>query len=245
MREKPRRRTYRHLVESIRTSLDREGYPSDDTRFSAYAIFDKLLTTRAKLIREYLRARIPVGRQNLQTIPCIPLMEADKNVCPCQPPSGCTWLKSKKTIPKSIRLSSVANTNAQFSAEYVEWTQFKNKINSRSFRKEDRYYTFLDTGDGSFLYLYNEDFLKNVSLTGLFEDPNESATHQGCEEDKNKEKHYLLCNPLDTPTYIDSALEDSVLEAALAYFAQTTGASQSDTANDDTDNAGGVQNNTV
>lgn len=151
------------------------------------------------------------------------------------------WLKSKLTVPKIISLISVTNSAADFSAEYVEWGQFRNKLNSRNFDKKKRYYTFLDTGQGSHLYLYNDKGIKNVTINGIFENPNEAATYEGCGK-LSKEQQHLLCNPLDTPVYTDGQITDVMCKMTFDYFAKTIPVSQPDIHNDNLDNSGGLIN---
>ena len=136
---------------------------------------------------------------------------------------------------------SVTNSAADFTAEYVEWAQFKNKLKSRNFDKKKRYYTFLDTGDGSYLYLYNDKKLKNVAATGIVEDPHHAATYEGCGK-LSKEQLHLTCNPLDTPTYMDGQVADIVCQMTFDYFAKTIAVSQPDIHNDNIDNTGGLVN---
>lgn len=197
-----------------------------------------MLITRTKLQRQ------GIGKQCIQTIPCIPLVPVDQEMCPCNPPKGCKWLRSKEPIPKIISLVAVNNSAADFNAEFVEWAQFKNKVNSRSYDKKDRYYTFLDVGTGSHLYLYNEDFLENVAITGIFEDPTEAAVYVGCAT-LTKEQKEILCNPLDANLYTDANLIDTICKMTFQYFAQTTQASTVDIHNDNQENAGGVVNPTT
>lgn len=214
-------RTYRELAESIRTSLDRQGFPTKDNPFPIHLIYDKLLTARTTYIKRTKVSRQGIGVENVQTIPCVEMEEADTNICPCRVPTGCTWLKSTKPIPKSIFLNSVTNSNAAFKADYVEWAQFKNKMTSRGTKESSRFFTILDTGEGPYLYLYNDIFLKNVTLSGLWESPNAAATFNSCEEE-TKRQAFLRCNPLDTPLYMDgdiaAIVEDIVLKKLITIY---------------------------
>ena len=172
------------------------------------------------------------------------MVSVDQEMCPCNPPKGCKWLRSKDPIPKIISLTSVSNSAADFTANFVEWAQFKNKIEGRTYSKDDRYYTFLDVGTGSHLYLYNEDFLENVAITGIFEDPTEAVAYEGCAK-LTKEQQKAICNPLDVNLYTDSNLVDIMCKMVFQYFAGTTQASTVDIHNDNAENAGGVVNPTT
>lgn len=238
-------RTYRDLVEYVMTSLDRQGFPSDDIRLSKKLIYHSLLDMRTSYIKRSKISRQGIGRENVQTIPCMKMEEADTNICPCRPPTGCLWLKTKEPIPKSIYLTSVTNSNAAFKADYVEWSQFKNKINSRANKSNTRYYTILDTGEGPYIYLYNDIFLENISLSGLWEDPNHAAYFTSCGEETKMQKE-LRCNPLDTPIYMDGNMTDVILKMTIDLLARNGQISSIDINSDSLDNApGNVENNTV
>jgi len=225
-------------------SLSRSGTPSISSRYTAYQIFDKLLSTRAAFIKRSKQARKGIGQQCVQTIPCIELIPVDKDMCPCNPPKGCKWLRSKDPLPKVISLISVTNSAADFNAEFVEWSQFKNKISGRSYDDSERFYTFLDVGTGSYLYLYNEDFLENIAVTGVFEDPTEALTFAGCSK-LTKDQETALCNPLDVNVYTDIDLMDTICKATYQYFAATLGPASADEFNDNQENAKGVVNPTT
>lgn len=237
-------RTYRDLAESIRTLLDRQGFPSKDSRHSLRLIYDTLLDMRTSFVKRTKVARQGIGQENVQTISCVKLEEADTNICPCRPPTGCTWLKSTQPIPKSIFITSVTNTNAGFKADYVEWSQFKNKMYSRGNKEYTRFFTILDTGEGPYLYLYNDQFIKSVSLTGIWESPNHAAYFTSCDEE-TKTQEYLRCNPLDTPLYMDGDVVDVVFRMTYDFLVRSTPQSVIDIKNDSLDNAGQVMNDTV
>ena len=177
------RRTYRDLCYDLKSGLDRQGFPSSSSRFSEKQIYDSLLDSRTTFLKRTKIARRGIGQENVQTISCVKLEEADTNICPCNPPTGCKWLKSVKPIPKSIMLFGVTNTNASFQADFAEWTKFKNKLYARSNKEYTRYFTILETGEGPYLYLYNDDFLDSVSITGLWENPNHAAVYNTCGEE--------------------------------------------------------------
>lgn len=236
-------RTYRELADSIRSLLDRTGFVTKDTRHSLHLIYDVILDMRTSFVKRTKVARKGIGQENVQTLSCLSLEEADANICPCRPPAGCTWLKSTCPIPKSISISSVTNSNAGFKADYVEWSQFKTKLYSRSKKPYTRYFTILDTGEGPYIYLYNDMFLENVTITGLWESPNHAAYFTTCDETETQT--FLRCNPLDTPLYMDGDIVDVVFKMTYDFFARSAGVSTVDIKNDSQDNAGQVQNPTV
>ena len=237
-------KTYRELVESIRTPLDAQGFPSKDSRYPLKLIYDTTLDMRTSFMKRKKTARQGIGRENVQTIGCVKLELADQNVCPCRPPSGSMWLKSTKPIPKAISTISITSSNAAFQADYVEWAQFKTKLYSRARKESTRYYTTLETGDGPYLFLYNDDFLQNVSITGLWENPNHAAYFTSCDEE-TKRQEFLRCNPLETPLYMDGDTTDVVFKMTYDFFLRTVPGAVLDIKNDSMDTRGQQVNETV
>lgn len=237
-------KTYRDLVESIITLLDRQGFPTKDTRFSHRLVYQTILDMRTSYLKRKKTVRQGIGYENVQTITCLSLEEIDKNLCPCNPPTGCHWLKSTKPIPKSVFITSVTNSTSEFKADFVEWSQMKNKILSRSFKPNIRYFTILDVGDGPYLYLFNDTLIQNVALTGIWENPNHAAYFTSCNDESERQK-FLRCSPLDTPLYMDGDTTDVVFKMTFDFLARSTQASTVDIQADSLDNAGQVQNKTT
>jgi len=235
--------TYRSLANDIQMSFDADGSPHRGSRFPISQIVAKLLTSRSSVYRRSKEARQGISEQCIQTIPCIPLEKADKEICPCAPPSGCIWLRSKDPIPKAIFLNTVSNSSANFTAQFVDWTQFDLKLSGRSFKKGDKYYTFLDSGNGSYLYLYNTKKLKNIAITGVFEDPVDAITFEGCETMTKKQKE-IMCSPFDAPLYMDGRITDIVCALVTDFFAKKLQLGQPDLVNNDREDRSGI-NTTV
>jgi len=231
--------TYRSLANSIQMAFDSDGSPNRDTHLPLSKIISKLLMTRATVMSRSKIARKGINPQCKQTIPCVKLVKADKEMCPCNPPSGCTWLVSVDPIPKAIFLETITNSSANFKAEPVEWALFDLKMSSPSFNEDDKYYTFMDTGNGSYLYLYNTKKLKNVALTGVFEDPSEALTYTGCAELTEKQKD-IMCSPFDAPIYMDMETADLVCKLTVDHFAKELGIARPDIYQNDRLDTSGV-----
>lgn len=236
-------KTYRELIHRIRTLLDKQGFPSRSIRFPLSIIYNTVLEMRTSFLKRTKVSRQGIGVENIQTIACVELENTDENICSCNPPSGCTWSKSIKPIPKSIALMSVTNTNANFKAEFVEWSKFKSKMKSRSAKKDSRYFTILDTGEGPYLYLYNDIFLEKVSIMGLWENPNDAIIYSCGKETKFQKK--LRCSPFDTPLYMDGDMIDVVFKMTIDFLSRTTSLARLDKKNDSLDNTSEFENPTV
>ena len=207
--------TYRDAVEQFKYMSDRSGSVSGSTFYaSSRFIVDQLLLTRASELFKLTLLGENVGAGTIQTINCIEMEEVDKADCPSAPPSGCTWLKSKCVLPKTIKIVSVTDITGSETFAHVDWDKEKYKSNSRvkSLRSKRRY-TFKDTGEGLHIYVLNDCYLELISLSAIFEDPYCAATFCG----QNKE---LSCNPLDTPFKTDKALMDRIIRTAWATLPQ-------------------------
>lgn len=213
---------------------DRSGGVSDDTHWnSPWSIVDQLLLTRATEIQKLILLGENVGEGTIQTINCIEMEEVDKADCPSAPPSGCTWLKSKCTIPKTLKIISVSDISGNETFAHVDWDKEKYKAKSRikSLRSKKRY-TFKDTGEGLHIYILNDCYLKLISLSAIFEDPYCAATFCG----QNKE---LTCNPLETPFKTDKSLLDRIIRTAWATLPQLKASAGFDWNSDSMDNTRG------
>lgn len=212
--------TYRALAQRIKKNLDGDGFPSKDSRFTIHEIYDTILDMRTSYLKRTQVARQGIGQQNIQTIGCVELVEVETGICPCDAPTGCFWLRSKNPIPKFISLFTVTSTNAAFKADPVEWAYFRHKQFSRGNDENSRYFTWLDTGEGSYLYLYNDEFLEKVSLNGLWEDPNHAAWYGDCPE--SEKAAFLRCNPLETPLYMDGDIVDIIFKMTVDFLLRNT-----------------------
>ena len=110
-------------------SLYSKGVQSDNSRLSSRHIYSKLLTSRSKLLHQKLSKRQKISQFNYQTLPCVELIEAPKNECPCLPPVGCTILKSKYPLPKVLvslnahAIEYVTSVDGAISYDETTWTK--------------------------------------------------------------------------------------------------------------------------
>jgi hypothetical protein len=149
-----------------------------------------------------------VPQQMFQTISCVELELVDRNDCPTAPVSGCVWLKSKKVIPTPIITHSISTRLGNIKATYVPWDRVASRLSSRiPANRSAVYYTYKDTEDGSYLYVYNTEELTLVQFTALFFNPIEAAAYCGL----NKK---AVCNPFDLPFYTTGAYLDPVEKLA-------------------------------
>jgi hypothetical protein len=165
---------------------------SDDTWVDRRLIEQKIVNQRATWIRKQEARENYIDSTYLQTI-CVPMELADRLSCGCEDlDSGCTILKSTKTIPNAIELKNqkgvlkisgydiigVPMTFINYDMAYVWGNGRFNQNKIGWFIKEDNY-----------LYGIHKDvvsnkLLENVKLTFLPEDPRDAEQFTDCKTNK-------------------------------------------------------------
>lgn len=192
-------------------SLYSKGVKSDDSRLSSRHIYSILKSARATLLKRKLDKRNTLSPWEIQTIPCVELIEAEAHECPCVPPSGCTIYRSRYKIPKPLEamsnnlLNSVTTLDGSVLFSKTTWTEKKYKKGRRYTGSSIDYWI-----RNEYLYVTFNNFVTVVAIDGPFEDPLEvekfiSFCNIDCEE----------CQ--DCISYLDKEfpLEDSLLQAAI------------------------------
>jgi hypothetical protein len=240
--------TVRHAVESFRMFMeDRTGRPSSNT----FAWPPKLVYYYLNMFRNAVsyEKRLGDSMSNLDegillTIPCIELQEVDvTSECPCAPAKGCTWLKSVHPIPKSISgvPHSVLTIDGSTSFDYVQWTQFEDKVvNARlEAQKIQPSFTVRNINSAHHIYLYTNSpqtesgDLISVAVALVPKNPLEVYAFPVCGKKPNES-----CSPLDQEFTIEEELQTVVFErtfnALMAVQNSGTGADILNNTNNDT-----------
>lgn len=206
---------------------------SDDSGWSNRWIYWYLLRYRARLLRQKLREGGRLTQFNYQTINCILLDEVDLSECPCAPVSGCTFRKSHTALPQTIgKIKSVTSVDGQTTYSFVEWERLKNKINSRiAAQANTAYYTLKNTGEGTYLYLYNNVHTRGITVTSIFEDPLEVVLYPTCDGDTSRSE---CADYLEEKFIIDPDLLPTIYDMAMSQLLRAK-STVSDQVNDDTD----------
>lgn len=229
--------TNREVVNAFRNLIGDKVAISQENGWSFRLVYFFLLRYRARLIREKVINNRMLSQWNYQTIPCITVEKAEMNECPCAPASGCTWLKTSLPIPKPLHaLKSVTSVDGRYTYGYVEWERVKRKLESRlKATREAAYYTIKTGPTGTYLYLYNDDLVKNITITGIFENPLEAQFFPGCDATSNK------CQvPMDEEFILDPDILPIVYDMAIGQIAKAKQMG-ADTLNDDNDNISTTQ----
>lgn len=168
-------------------SLYSKGVESDDSRLSRRHIYNKLLTTRSKLISQEAKKKQKISQWNYQTLYCVELIEVPKHECPCIPPIGCNLLRSKNPLPEPITgfsddlIQSVSSIDREIKLDRITINAVKNLRGNKYTYNKPNYFIQSD-----YLYVTTYSLIKQLVVIGLFEDPIEAAKYESiCDECTN------------------------------------------------------------
>lgn len=233
-------KSYEKAVDDFRhPPMDASGYDSDDNGWSDQAILERLLDERSSEFSRLIATKKDIPSENFQTLSYVELEEVnavDLGIVS----NGCYVMKSVNPLPRSIKVESLTTLDGGQNISPVKWTEFRFKKASRNRKTRDsRFYAIKDTGDGEYLYVYNESFLKAITMTALFENPYEAIifpTNNGVD-------NYALCNPWKTDIKTDRNTYDKVLKLAWSVLPQLRSNAPVDTINDTAENSKTIQQN--
>lgn len=153
-------------------SLYSRGVKSDDSRLSYRHIYNVALSVRSLLISQKANKKQKISSWSYVTLPCVELVKANPQDCPCLPNIGCEMLRSKYKLPKPLLnlddhlIQSVSTVDGSVIYSETTWE-------GKKFSKGNKY-----TGNkpgywirDEYLYLEQKIGPKVVSVTGLFFDP--------------------------------------------------------------------------
>ena len=211
---------YRQFVESM------TGDTSDDTLSSELAIYNTLRTSRTVVLRIATDRGERLSEEHFQTLSCIELEEVDRVECPFIPASGCVWLRSTCDIPDFVSIQSIS-TQLGDMYSYVRWDRVREKVGGRlKSAKTDKFYSLRTVKDKVYLYIYNDEFIKNITLTAIFEDPIEAEAF--CKYDKT-----AICNPMDVSFHTAQNYVDVIKKGAWDVMLRARAAAKLKVLNND------------
>lgn len=211
---------YRQFVESI------TGDTSDDTISSELAIYNTLRTSRSVVLHIAVDRGEKLSEEHFQTLTCIELEEVDRVECPFIPASGCVWLRSTCEIPNFISVQSVS-TQLGDSYSYVRWDKVSGKVGGRlKSSQKEKFYSLRTIKDKVYLYIYNDNFIKNITLTAIFEDPIKASAFCGYD-------NTAICNPMDTSFHTAQHLVDLIKKNAWDVMLRARAAAKLKVLNND------------
>ena len=242
-------RTRRIEIISRVQAMYSRGAASDDSRLSARHIYSKIKTARAYLLkRELERRKSPhsISEWNIQTIPCVSMVLVPPHECPCAPPVGCKILRSECKIPKPVQsnitgpyLTDVTSLDGSIIFTATTWTRKKYRAADKYTSNQPDYFI-----RDEYLYITVNTDLEVISLSGVFEDPDEVenfAEECTCAECKNPK---INCKAYyDRWVLMDEYLVEPLIQLAMKELLML-GNIPDDTTNNATDDRAHAQKQT-
>lgn len=223
------------IVQRIQ-SLYSKGVESDDARLMQRHIYNKLLTTRARLISEQAKKKQRISQWNYQVIPCIELVKVSAQECPCLPPIGCDMMRSKYKLPKPLSglsgslIQTVTTLDRGQKLNEVSMNAVRSLAGNKYSSKNINY--FIEQG---YLYITTPSKIQFVRLVGLFEDPIAAKTFENyCKENCTDCVECIDYQEEEFP--IDNDTIDVLIELTVQELIVLFGQSQQDNTNDSNDN---------
>lgn len=234
--ERSNKFTHRNALEQWKHyPIDQSGYVVDENPYSNLSVVRMLQEVRAAEIKLAMEQGKPLTEFMVQTLPCVEVVEMDRNECPCAPASGCYWLKVEKELPRYLKMISVTGIvangeNPRFT--FIKWDRFQYIPKSRNITmRNGRYWTIRDTGRGGpSLYLYGDRFLKTIAVSAIWEDPMWVEAFPDCGE-RNMD---AFCNPLDVDFHTDAWLRDIIIPKTWQKLLPVRASAGLDLQNEDT-----------
>ena len=207
----------REVCERVQNAYSK-GVASDDTRLSYRAIYNKLVTARAELLKQRLNKGARLSDRNLEFLECVALEKAEPYDCPCAPPSGCTILKSKCKLPRPVTsqrgdyVTSVTSIDGTTVYDKTTWEAKKSKQYNKWTGKEPDYFWKND-----YLYITSPSLLKAVTVVGVFEDIT-GFSCSFCDECEDDTIPADCSSPLDDEFKVEASLIDTIVQMAVGEF---------------------------
>lgn len=227
--------TIGELIQRVQSGYS-EGVQSDDSRLTNRHIYNKLLTSRSRLLSDISKKRQKINQWNYQTLPCVELIQAPLHECPCIPPSGCTILRTKYRLPKPLSnydkhlIQSVTSLEGDTIFSEISWENKKYKNSNKYTAKKPDYFI-----RDKYLYITVITSLQVVSITGIFQDPMEVYDYPSfCEEDCTDCED--CSNIMDRDFPIDGEDSDVLVQMAVEELLTLFGRGKEDVTNNTIDN---------
>lgn len=222
--------TNRELINRVELAQDRSGIPIADSGWSSRAIYAAAISARNKMIdRDQKRSPNNLYRNLRRSIGCIPLVDANAEDCPCPPPSGCIWKRTKYEVPftlgEIISVNSIGGNLEQMrNYTFVDWYALRYVKASRFQGEQERAYASLRN---KHIWLFTNEYEEYVSVTGVWAYPLQYQTYPACDGSVSR------CTPyLDYEFIIEPAHEQDIIQLTLAELAALKSVGAFDSRND-------------
>ena len=204
-------------------NLYRGGRSSDDEHISLRQIHFNVLHYRALLVRRDFQRNGIITRHLEQELGCLELEEVNASRC-CGLPLECSVWKTKKKIPRTIRLNMMEALTSITDPSGINTIPLVN-VNTVQFLPYDRFtkkdrkaYMIED-----YLYIYNPMGMDTVNIRGIFEDPTALGAYD-CADGSCYDKDSDFPLPMD----MVNAITEGLVKGTFTMIVET----DSDTAND-------------
>jgi hypothetical protein len=187
-------------------ATDMTGFRSDDSSFTDLSVYSEILKSRSAIVKEIDSRGFEIDIDLVQNLHCIELIEIDREECPTRPASGCVWLKSVKPIPDTIKILSVTNSIGTLKFIHERWDRLSVEKRLPSGQAQPLY-TFKNVGGERYLYIYNNETIKNIQISAVFENPIDPV------EFCSGKRH---CNPYELSIHTPQDMVDNILQRIYA-----------------------------
>lgn len=213
--------TNRAIIGEFRDLIADKVRISDVNGWSNRLVYNHLIGYKNKILMEKMKdPKSSISILNYQTLPCVALDEISIEECPCQPASDFKFLRSIVPIPNYIGdIKSVNSGTRSQGYDYVDWDNFRYKLNSRfEAERTQPYWTIrkvtVNNVTGNYLYIHNDIFREFVTVSAIFSDPLDVYKYPNCEGKVDKclsalDKEFII-DPQFKPLMFDLALSQLV-----------------------------------
>jgi hypothetical protein len=197
--------TQREIIYTIKNIL-RGGLITDDDNISDRQVAFLIDSARAMLLRQQYNKGQNLSDNNIQSIPCMATEVVDTSLMP-DFPSGCSVYKSVLTVPKPIEskgkdlITGISGPMiGALSFDYIPY-------NRVPFARSTRFKRPFVTLHNGFIYIFDAPFSPNITVSGVYEQPNSLSGYNNCEG--------VSCYSWDEPYPMSSHLIDPVVRIVI------------------------------
>lgn len=173
--------TLGNIIDDIR-EIASSGSNPNEFKISDEQIAYWVHQVRATLIGQSLAKKDDINDTWLQTISCLELEDVDAAEC-CLAESDCYILRTIKKLPQTIdtwKNNWIVSVTTADGEPISKSSRFANRYQKYSkYTGKDRYYYLKD----DYIYVINDNMLKYVNVTALFQDPSELSNYVACDDE--------------------------------------------------------------
>lgn len=222
----------KEIIQRIQ-SLYSKGVQSDDSRLTPRHIYNKMKSVRNMLLHQRLNKNQFISRWSYQTLQCVKLTKVPIWDCPCIPPVGCKVYRTENRILKPLSnmnqhiISSVTSIDGKIEFSETSWEAQKYKAANKYTPNKPDY--FIKDG---YMYFIGKDIPNMVTITALFENPEEVDTYSSYCEDVSTD----CLSPLDREFPIEAEDIESLIKLCEEELVTFFSKAKEDIRNDTRDN---------